>query len=355
MKRVYVSLYAVLILGMGFFSSSHLYAQNAAGITLVPATIERLANPGDTISETLTVTNESSEDKEYFVYKRNIKGVEEGGVPIFAVDNAEVTGFEITDWITLPSEPIKVTAGSSYTLTLDIVVPLDATPGSHFGGVFISAEPPKLREIGAGVGYEVASILSIRINGDIIDNARIRSFSTGKLFYTKKDIDFIAKIENQGNILIRPNGPLEIRSMFGGTSRSISINESLAGVFPGTTRDFSFSWQDEGIGFGQYEAILALIYDGKDGQRTIDASLVFWIFPTKIVVSIIGGFLTIFIIGYLFTKFYINQALMRAAGGRRIPTQRYRKQVGMSRFTFVFISLLSVSVLFLIVMLVFFA
>ena len=356
MNRIHLYTYsALLLLGAALFSPHISFAQNAAGITLVPATIERLANPGDKVSETLTVTNESGEEKEYFIYKRNIKGVEEGGVPIFAEDTEEVTGFEIIDWIALPTEPIRIAAESSYTFALDIMVPQDATPGSHFGGVFISAEPPKLREIGAGVGYEVASILSIRISGDIIDAARIRSFSTGKLFYSKKDVDFTAKIENQGNILIRPRGPLEIKSMFGGESRSLSVNESLAGVFPGTTRDFTFSWQDEGIGFGRYEAILALVYDGKDGQRTVDASLVFWIFPTKIVISIIGGFLAIFIVGYLFTKFYINQALMRAAGGRRIPMQRYRKQVGMSRFTFVFISLLSVSVLFLIAMLIFFA
>jgi hypothetical protein len=70
---------------------------------------------------------------------------------------------------------------------------------------------------------------------------------------------------------------------------------------------------------------------------------------------IILGFLAIILVGYVLTRYYINQAVMRAAGGRRISPQRYRRQVGISRFTFVLISLMGLVVLFLIVMLVVFA
>ncbi len=337
-----------------FVSSDSVFAQGA-GIRLVPATVETAADPGEIITEILTITNVSSEEKEYFLYKRDIKGVEEGGVPIFAEEGEEKTGYEVTEWIELQEEPIKLPAGGEFSFPLVIKVPESASPGSHFGGVFISAEPPKLREIGAGVGYEVASIISIRISGDIVDSARVRSFSTDKLFYAEKKVKFLAKIENQGNILIRPRGPLTIESMFGGEPATIMVNENQAGVFPGTVRDYEFNWEDEGIGFGRYEAILALSYDGEGGQKTIDASLVFWVFPTKVMVSVIVGFLVIVLGGYMLTRYYINRAIMRAAGGRRIPTQRYRKQVGISRFAFVFVSLMAVVVLFLLVLLIFFA
>jgi hypothetical protein len=52
---------------------------------------------------------------------------------------------------------------------------------------------------------------------------------------------------------------------------------------------------------------------------------------------------------------YINRAIMRAAGGRRMPAGRYRRQVGISRFAFVMSTLLAVFALFLIVVLIFFA
>jgi hypothetical protein len=343
-------LFCFVLFGLCIFNTA--YAQNKAGITLIPASIEKAADPGSTITETLTVTNESNEDKEFFLFKRNIKGVESGGVPVFAEEGEEKTGYEMDTWIDVQTDALKVPANSQVEVPVTINVPNTATPGSHFGGVFVSQEPPKLRQTGAGVGYEVASIVSIRISGDIIDTARIRSFSTDKLFYTAKHVNFAARIENQGNILIRPRGPLTITSIFGGKPESFMVNESLAGVFPGYSRDLEFAWDSDGLGFGRYEAILALVYDGEEGQKTIDASLVFWIFPLKIILSIIGGFASIIIIGYFLTRYYINQAIMRAAGGRRIVPQRYRKQVGVSRFTFVFTVLTAALVLFLLVTLI---
>lgn len=331
------------------------FAQEESGVKVVPATIEEPADPGQVLSQELKITNVSGEDKEYYIYKRDIVGVEEGGTPIFAEEGAERTGYEITEWVDFPTEPITVKAGDTVVFPFTITVPENASPGSHFGGVFISAEPPRVRQMGAGVGFEVATIISIRISGDVIDDARVRSFSTDRLFYSTKNVSFNAKIENQGNILIRPRGPLEIRNMLGGDPELMTVNDSLAGVFPGTVREFTFSWEDEGVGFGRYEAILALAYDGENGQKTIDASLVFWVFPLKVILPILAGFITILGVGYFLTRYYINQAILRAQGGRRITTYRYRRQVGISRLTFVFVTLMGAFAIFLIVLLIMFA
>ncbi len=346
------------ILGAFFFfflSISSAYAQESAGVTLIPTFIENdaVVKPGDVLNHSIKVTNEGATDKEYFLYKQNIKGVGDGGVPIFDEEGGEVTGYELSEWIILPTEPLKVPAQGTVEFPVEIRVPESATPGSHFGGIFVSVEAPKLRQTGAGVGYEVASIVHIRIDGDIVDTARVRSFSTDKLLYGSKNVKFEAKIENQGNILIRPRGPVSITSMFSTKPEVFTVNESLAGVFPGTMRDFQFEWNSEGFGFGRYEAVLALAYDGENGQKTIDASLVFWVFPIKVMLAILGGIIAIVLIGYMLTRYYINQAIMRAAGGRRIVPQRYRKQVGISRFAFVFTALMAALVIFLLILLIF--
>lgn len=257
----------------------------------------------------------------------------------------------MSEWIALPSDKIKIGAQQSVEIPVVLNIPQEATPGSHFAGVFVSLEPPRLREMGAGVGYEIASVFSIRISGDIDDSARIRSLSTDKLVYSSKKVEFVARVENQGNILIRPRGPLTITSMFG-KKEVVTVNDNLAGVFPKSARDLKFTWESEGTGFGKYEAVLALVYDGEDGQRTIDATHTFWVFPTKILLSVLGGFLLIFMLGYALTKYYIRQAVMRASGGKRVVSQRYRKQVGVSRFAFVFVSVMTVIVIFLIIMLI---
>lgn len=345
---------AVLFLTVLYVLPVH--AQDNAGITLIPTFIDNdgPVNPGEILSRTLTVTNESATDKEYYVYKKNIKGVGDGGVPLFAEEGAEVTGFELSEWIELPVEqPLAVPAYGSREIPITIRVPENATPGSHFGGIFVSVEAPKLRQTGAGVGYEVASIVHFRISGDIVDTARIRSLSTDKLLYGSKNVKFTAKIENQGNILIQPRGPITITSMFSAEPDVFTINENLAGVFPGTMRDIDFEWNSDGLGFGRYEAILALVYDGAFGQKTIDASVVFWVFPIKIMLIIFGVVVGIAVAGYAFTRYYINQAILRAGGGRRIVPQRYRAQVGISRFAFIFTMLMAVLVLFLLVLLIF--
>lgn len=334
------------------FGLQTLHAQESAGITLIPATIEESADPGSTLVQTLKVTNESNIDKEYFVYKKNIRGVNAGGVPLFAEEGAEETGFELTDWLIIQTEPLKVPAFSTVELPITINVPIDATPGSHFGGVFVSVEPPKLREIGAGVGYEVASVISIRISGDIIDTARVRSFATDKLLYGTKNVKFTARIENQGNILIRPRGPLTITSVFGGKPEVMTVNENLAGVFPGTARDINFTWSSEGFGFGKYEAVLALAYDGKEGQKTIDATAIFWVFPIKVMAGMLFAIVTVALLGYALTRYYINQAIMRGAGGHRIVPTRYRRQVGISRFAFILTAILAALILFLLIVLI---
>ncbi len=336
-------------------SVSHAQWSNSAGVEVTPATIERRVAPGESFTEQLTFVNLGEEEREFYLYKRNIKGVEGEGSPIFADEGTVPTGFELTEWLSVKEEPIVIAGnGGIFTYDLVVTVPQDATPGSHFGGVFISAEPPRLREIGAGVGFQVASILSFRVDGEVIDDVRVRSFSTDKLFYGSKKVKFIAKIENQGNILVRPHGPMSIESMLGGESKVVSVNEVRHGVFPRTVRDFEFEWDEEGVGFGRYQGVLALSYDGDGGQRTIDASVVFWVFPTKVMVPLlitlivlIGGF-------YIFTRLYIRRVMMDAGTGRRVP-QRLRRQVGVSRFAFVFVAIMGVIVVFLIVLLIFFA
>lgn len=347
--------YVLLFIFFSFITTHTVYAQSSAGIKLLPVEIDKTVSPNDTFTENITVQNLSDQDKDYYLYKRNISGVEDGGVPLFAQDDAEKTGYELTDWFTIQTEPIHVLAHGSYVIPVSFAIPSTVTPGSHFGAVFISAEPPKLRENGAGVGFEVATIINFRVSGIVSDEARIRSLSTDKLFYSSKEVSFSAKIENKGNILIRPHGPLTITSMFGGTAKVISVNDNLAGVFPGTVRDYVFNWKETGLGFGRYEAVLALVYDGNDGQKTIDATTVFWIFPANVIISIIIGAIVLIVLGYFGTKYYINQAIIRASAGRRLPTKQYRRQVGVSRLTFVMITLMAIVALFLIVLLIFFA
>lgn len=330
-------------------------AQQSAGVGLKPATIEEPMEPGESRDFSVTVSNLSSTEQTLYLFTRNISGVRAGGVPIFAAENAEVTGYEITEWVSLPESEIVIDGNSSRQISFTISVPDNASPGSHFGGVFVSVEPPRLRSSGAAIGYEVASILSIRVAGEAVEKAQIRSFSTNNFIYGSPNVEFTAVIENQGNVLLRPNGPLEITNMFGSVVATLNFNENLAGVFPMTERPFDLVWEDEGTGFGRYEARLSLIYGSQGKNQTVTNTVSFWVLPMDIILPA-ALVLTVLLGGtYLGIKLYVKRKLAYYGGGRRLVSRRRRGGSSTSTGLLVFIVMLSVTAIFLIVLLALYA
>ena len=354
MRRL-APLFFVVFLVTFLGSISSVYAQSAAGVELKPSTIERSANPGQVISETLSLTNFSDTEQTYYLLTKDVSGVGDEGVPVFADAGAEVTGYELSTWINYSPEPIVLKPRSSKDIPVKISVPASATPGSHFGGIFVTVQPPKLRQNGAGVAYQVGALVSIRIAGDAIESARIREFSTEKLVYGSVDVKFLARVENPGNVLLRPHGPLEINNMFGKRVGFLTVNDSKAGVFPGNTRAFNITWQSDNLAFGRYQAILGLLYGEQGRQSTVSATVSFWVLPMKVILPVIGVLSLAILVVYLGIKVYIRRTLdeLTTTKGRR--TVRQRKDSGISRLVVVAATLLMVTVVFLIGILVFFA
>ena len=330
------------------------FAQSS-GIGLKPATIEEQMKPGDTHQFAVQISNMSNADQTYYLYKKDISGVKDGGVPIFADDAIAKTSFELSQWITLAAETLDIPKGEERTLNFVLTVPKDASPGSHFGGIFVSLQPPKLRESGAAVGYEVANIVSIRVAGEAIEKAQIRQFSTDNYVYGKPEVNFNIRMENSGNTLLRPTGPLEITNMFGKQVASLTFNQELAGVFPGTTREFALSWKESGTMFGRYEAVLSPVY-GEDGfKQTVSSTVTFWILPMNIILPALGILAVLLIVTYIAVRVYISRKLMHygaVQGGRKLV--RRRKEAN-SPLLLIFIVMLIVSMLFMLVLLALFA
>ena len=337
------------------FPSSFVEAQSRAGIGIRPAVIENGAEPGEVQEHVVGITNLSESVQTYYLYKRDIVSVDGGGAPIFADEGAEKTGFELTEWLTLDREELTLNPGEEQEVKLTLAIPGNATPGSHFGGVFVSMEPPRLRSTGAAVGYEVANIISIRVAGDAVESAQIRSFSTDNFFYGKPVVDFRARIENKGTVLVRPVGPLEINNMFGQRVAMLTFNESKAGVFPLSEREFVINWEHDGPAFGRYEAVLSLLYGEQGRQSTISSTATFWVLPMNIFLPALGALAFLLLVTYIIARMYVRRTLhsMGASGTRRMV--RRKRKGGMSAVLLVIVVMLAVTALFLIVLLALFA
>lgn len=330
-------------------------ANLGAGIGISPAIIEEGATPGEVKRYTISVANLSGAEQKYYIYVRNIVGVKNDNSPVYAQEGIESTGFELSSWITLDTEEIVVPAGAEMPLSFTMTVPEIASPGSHFGAVFVSVEPPRLRTTGAAVGYEVANIVSIRVAGDATEKAEIRQFSTEKYFHSSTNVDFSLRIENLGNVLVRPTGPLEITNMFGKTVATLVFNDSQASVFPGVVREYTFNWTDDGIGFGRYLARVSPVYGEVGGKNTISSTVSFWVLPMSIIGPAAGILALLLLAIYVGVKLYVRRtvAMLSALGERRM--MRTNRRRGSPILLMTFISMLATTVLFLIILLLIFA
>lgn len=310
-------LFAGLTLFAGNVSSAR--AQELESIRLRPALIEEPVEAGQTFDAALDVTNLGSESKVFYILIKDIKGLADDGKPIFA-DKGESTGYEISDWVRIPAEQIALGANQTRKLNLSIVVPAAATPGSHFGALFISANPVLPEDTGVGIGYQVGSIISLRVNGDVVEEGLIREFRTDKTIYGTPDVNFLAKVENRGNAVLRPRGPIEITNFFGKKVATIIMNDGGGAVLPKTDRTFRVNWTTDGFAFGRYEAVMGLVY-GDEERSTISANTTFWVLPTKAILWIAGIILgllaAVFVIVKLIVRRKLKQLGMQQSGGRR--------------------------------------
>jgi hypothetical protein len=345
---------SAIVFFISFLAFAAISSAQSIGVSITPAQIEETIDPGTSRDFTFTLQNLNESEQTFFFFTRNITGVIDGGTPVFAENNQEVTGYELADWITLESSSAVLAGGATQEVRFKMNVPQDASPGSHFGGVFISVDPPEIENSGAAVGYQVANIISIRVAGEANNTANIRQFSTERYFHGSQNVNFLARIENAGNVLVRPSGPLEIYNMLGQKVDTLNFNDSQNAVFPANTRDFTLAWEGEGVGFGRYEAIISLVYGDEGVKQTISSTVSFWVLPMNIIGPALGILAFILILTFIFVRLYIRRTLAgMSSGGTRIV--RRRKKSNSSATLLLIVSLLTVSSLFLIVLLVLFA
>ncbi len=339
-------------------SPSLVHAQAALGLQLKPAVVEDQVNPGETHTYSISVTNVSKAPGTFYISSQDIKGVDDQGRPVFVTPGGEVTGYELSAWITLPQEALTLNPGETKSLSFSVHIPANASPGSHFASVFVSDKPIAPSTSGSGVGFNVGSIVSLRISGDIHEEAQLREFSTDKLIYASPFVGFATKVQNLGNVLVQPTGVIQITNMFGKQVASVPVNESLASVFPNADRTYPATWKSDSFAFGRYQAVVSLVY-GSDGKRTIYSTTSFWVLPLVPILGVLGTLFVLVTLVYVLMKMYIRNKLreMGVQHVSRADTDFYKKkyQKSGSRLVVVTMAVLLICLVFLALMFVLFA
>ncbi len=332
-------------------------------IRISPAIIERGLAPGEIFSASLSITNQESATQIYYITKRNLKVSGES-----AFYTEEETEFEISSWIKIPRESITVETGQTKEISFTISVPKEASPGSHFGAIFVSLQPSiseEIKETISTVGYMVGTIISIRVPGNIIEDAQLREFSTNRSIYNKPKVVFNSVVDNMGNVVVRPFGIIQITDLFGKKITTADVNKSGLVILPKSKRKLVSSWEGEGLVFGRYQAALSLVY-GEESKKSLTGNTSFWVLPLKIILPFLGAIIVMVLSIFLFVRIHIkrrlhelSQSIEERVGGVKgsleIKDVLLKKNSPITKLTLLILVLLIFSMLLLIILFLFLA
>jgi hypothetical protein len=282
------------------------------------------------------------------------------GEPVFTTSS--VPEYGVSSWVSLDSTAITVPAGGSVVVPFTINVPKNAGPGGHYGAIFISYGATRPTFNGSGLGYEVGSLIELRIAGNAAENAEIKEFSTDKSLYQDPSVTFTASVANEGNVLLQPRGPIDITNMFGQKVGTVVMNDSGASIFPGAQRSFTASWSGNGFAFGQFNSIITLNY-GDTENKTVSASASFWVIPTVPIVVFLGSIIFFVLIFVWAVKAYVRRRVnaMIGTSGKQESSSASEEEkllsgggLPLSRLVFIVIATAIFALVFLLALLFFF-
>ncbi|MDZ7744653.1 MAG: DUF916 domain-containing protein [Candidatus Saccharibacteria bacterium] len=287
MGRKHTVFIGALVILLGIFSYAVVQAQNdRLTLSISPPLFELSANPGDTVTNTIKVSNLSDEPQTVLVDRRNFTALgEEGGVDLTEDD----TSYSLASWVEVDAGQTTIPARGSQEFDFTVSVPANAEPGGHFGSLVFKTDPTPLEEgqAGASVGQEIGSLLLVRVAGDIREQLDVASFESEFGFYDNGPVTLETRIENSGNVHVKPRGTITINDMLGNEVASVALDER--NVLPDSIRKIDTAWEDSGLRFGRYTANLSLVYGGDNA--IVISSTNFVMFPIRqalVGVAIIG-------------------------------------------------------------------
>ncbi len=285
------------------------------GLQISPVIVEVNVDPGQTYTFKVSPFNITDNDLELTPLVNDFKSRDETGTPQIVLDGSLPASASLKNWLTLSdSSPFQLAPKTTKPVIVTLNVPKNAEPGGHYGVV---------RFTGAGVGQNqdnvalVASwgtLVLVRVSGNITERLNVVDFYTSRHgarsgWFEKEPISFTERINNGGNVHVKPKGNITITNMFGKQTGSIEINGAGGNVLPSSIRRFDQTFNKANL-FGRYTATFNLAY-GTNGQ-ILSSSLSFWVIPYKLIIIVLVVLALVIWLGIMGIKRYNRSIVKRA-------------------------------------------
>ncbi|OGK31050.1 hypothetical protein A3F29_02470 [Candidatus Roizmanbacteria bacterium RIFCSPHIGHO2_12_FULL_33_9] len=294
------NLFFILVLftsSLLLFTFNSVFAQSVIPLTASPARQEILVDPSEQQTISVRFLNQGDSPISGIIRVADFIVDNKDGIPRILEDSSQASPkYTASTWIKSNSDRITIASKDNVLLQFNIQVPDNARAGGRYVAIFFEPEgvvPQETganQEAGSGVSTRLASLLYIRVSGEISEQAMIsRFFASG--FVEFGPIKIETDILNRGDYHIRPKGVLALVNPFGSVVAQETLKEE--NIFPDTLRTFENELGSKYM-LGRYKLTLTASY-GEKGQ-SMSRSIFIWIVPWRIILILI---LTIIIIWFI--------------------------------------------------------
>ncbi len=211
----------------------------------------------------------------------------------------EVGPYTIKDYISVPYDRFYIENNERAVVPVTVSIPADAEPGGFYGSILTEVMPDETQVVEEDVAptaplvTRIGTLFYVTTPGEIAQEGSLVDFATlpDKSFYLGGPVNMGIVYENTGSVHLTPYGTVSVTNILGDTVGLVELDPWY--VMPQSVRTREISWDREFL-LGRY-TVTADIERGY-GNQTDTLSLVFWVFPWKIIATVFAGVFIFFLI-----------------------------------------------------------
>ncbi len=321
-KRLVSGILALSFLALNMGGVAAAATPAGQGLEISPPLITTDTDPGKTVTFDIKVRNVTKDTVDVNAEIDDFAPVgEQGQSKVLIGQDNQPSPYGFKTWAE-PISAVELAAGEQKPVTVTLDVPTNASPGGHYGVVRFSSSAPGTKGSGVALNASVGTLVLMNVSGKVVNKAALVSFysadSNGKAkgFFNSGPVNFVERVQNQGNSFFRPLGTVRVTNTFGSQVAVLTVNANGGNVLPASIRRFE-QQLNKGHLFGHYKATTNITFDGKN----ISGTTSFWVIPLKQVAII----LAVIIIAVVLIRMNTRRAVKKATGSSSNPSPKKKK------------------------------
>lgn len=287
------------------------------GLEISPPLIELKADPGKTVTTQIKVRNVTQQTLVVRAEFDDFIANDESGAPKLLLKEDEKSPYSLKDWLQTPDQ-LTLKPAQQQAVTLQIVVPANASPGGHYGVVRFTGTPPEIADTGVSLSASVGTLLLVNVSGNVKQSAKIAEVYTSQNkvhggFFETGPVTVTTRVQNTGNVHFKPRGTVQITNTFGKNVYVGQFNPTERNVLPSSIRKFNNEFAKKNL-FGKYKVNVDVVY-GTENQIA-SSQVTFWVIPYKLIIITLVLIAGIIIVFKNYNKYIISKSQKKSSNGR---------------------------------------